>query len=124
MALTIADFLTKVHVDRYRQALGVERVPGYYVDGKPMGWHDVLYVGSFVETVFEFYGVPNALIPSSGSVACTDASGNSYTVSFDDAVTVVGNQMLETLNNKVTKENISPHLWRVVVIHKEGALVT
>lgn len=124
MALTIADFLKKVHVERYRQSLGVEREPSYYVDGVPMGWHDVLYVGSFVESVFVFEGVPNSLVPSSGSVNCTDASGNQYTVSFDDAVTVVGTQMFESLSNKVDKENISPHLWRVVVTHKEGSLVS
>ena len=125
MALTIGDFLKTVRTHKYQQALGVEQYPSYIVDGVPQGWHNVLYVGRFTETEYVFEGVPASIannLPSSASA--TDASGNVYTVSFVDAVTVVGAQLVETLSNRVSKVNISPHLWRIVVLHKEGEVVS
>ena len=125
MALTIGDFLRTVRTHKYQQALGVEQYPTYVVDGVPQGWYNVLYVGKFTEMEYVFEGVPASIannLPSSASV--TDASGNTYTVSFVDAVTVVGAQLVETLSNRVSKVNISPHLWRIVVLHKEGEVVS
>lgn len=125
MALTIGDFLKTVRTHKYQQALGVEQYPTYVVEGVPQGWYNVLYVGKFTETEYVFEGVPASIannLPSSASA--TDASGNTYTVSFVDAVTVVGAQLVETLSNRVSKVNISPHLWRIVVLHKEGEVVS
>ena len=125
MALTIADFLKSVRTHKYQQALGVEQYPTAIIDGEPTGWHNVLFVGKFTETEYVFEGVPASIannLPSSASV--TDASGNIYTVSFVDAVTVVGAQLVETLSNRVLKVNISPRLWRIVVLHKEGEVLS
>ena len=124
MALTIADFLKHVRVSRYKQAVGTSTQPSAIVDGVPQGWYTTIHVASFVETVFEFEGVRSSMIPSSGTVSVTDASGNTYSVSFADSVTVQGTAMFETSSNKVYKENISPRLWRVTVVHREGSLVT
>ena len=74
---------------------------------------------------FPFEGVPASIansLPTSATV--TDASGNVYTVSFVDAVTVAGRALIETLSNRVSKVNVSPHLWRIVVLHKEGEVVS
>lgn len=121
---TIKDFLKGVQVNRYRQALGVEHYPTYIVDGVPMGWRSVLRVGSFTEHVFTFDGVPAALVPGSGTVqGVKDASGNLYDVSFDCSVDVSGTELFERSSNRVVKENISPRLWRVTVMHREGELV-
>ena len=121
---TISDFLKHVTVDRYRQALGVEKTPSATVNGVPTGWNTVYYVGAFVERVFEFEGVPASIANGlTGSASVTDASGNTYAVSFDDAVTVAGTGLFELESNRVTKENISPHLWRIVVVHRTGSLV-
>ena len=126
--LTIKDFLKTVRTVKYTQALGVEQVPTYVVDGVPQGWNDILYVGKFTETEFVFEGVPhsiaNAIPGTTISENVTDASGNSYTVSFTDSVTVVGRNLIETASNRVTKENITPHLWRIVVLKKTGSIVT
>ena len=125
MALTIGDFLKTVRTHKYQQALGVEQYPTYVVDGVPQGWYNVLYVGKFTETEYVFEGVPASIannLPSSANV--TDASGNTDTVSFVDDVNVVGAQLVETLSNRVSKVNISPHLWRIVVLHKEGEVVS
>lgn len=125
MALTIADFLKSVRTHKYQQPLGVEQYPAMIVDGVPTGWHNVLFVGKFTETEYVFEGVPASIannLPSSASV--TDASGNTYTVSFVDAVQVQGTALVETLSNRVSKVNISPHLWRIVVLHKEGQVLS
>ena len=126
MALTIGDFLKTVRTHKYQQALGVEQYPTYVVEGVPQGWYDVLYVGKFTETEYVFEGVPASIannLPST-PVDVTDASGKDYTVSFEDAVRVAGRQLIETLSNRVSKVNISPHLWRIVVLHKEGEVVS
>lgn len=125
MALTIGDFLKTVRTHKYQQALGVEQYPTYIVEGVPQGWYDVLYVGRFTEVEYVFEGVPASIansLPTSATV--TDASGNVYTVSFVDAVTVAGRALIETLSNRVSKVNVSPHLWRIVVLHKEGEVVS
>jgi len=128
MALTIGDFLKTVKTLKYQQPLGVEQYPTYIVDGVPQGWYSVLYVGKFTETEFVFDCVPASIannIPGSiTSASVTDASGNSYTVSFLDAVQVQGANLIETLSNRVAKENISPHLWRIVVLHREGEVMS
>ena len=126
MALTIADFLKTVRTHKYQQALGVEQYPTAIIDGVPTGWHNVLFVGKFTETEYVFEGVPASIannLPKSAIV--TDASGNTYTdVSFEDAVQVQGTALVETLSNRVSKVNISPHLWRIVVLHKEGEVLS
>ena len=126
MSLSIGDFLKTVRTYRYQQALGVEQYPTYIVDGVPQGWNSVLYVGKFTEQEFIFEGVPASIannLPATPTDV-TDASDNNYTVSFVDKVTVVGTNLIERLSNRVSKENTSPHLWRIVVRHKEGAVVS
>ena len=125
-SLTIGDFLKTARTHRYQQAIGVEQYPTYLVDGVPQGWYSVLYVGKFTEQEFIFEGVPASIannLPGTPTDV-TDASGNSYTVSFVDDVTVVGANLIETRSNRVSKENTSPHLWRIVVRHKEGEVVS
>lgn len=123
MSASLANyFVGRILRSEYAQAVGMEQIPTYYMDGVPMGWHYVVYKADFVEDVFEFIGVPASLKDSTGTVTVTDVGGTQYTVSLDKAVTVQGLAMFETMSNRVQRIRMSPHLWRIVVTHRTGTL--
>lgn len=117
-------FRGRVSRREYSQAIGCERYVTWYLDGVPQGYYWVTYYAKFIEEVFEFIGVPSTLKDSTGNVSVRDACGNQYTVSLTQACTVQGTQMFETLSNKVIREQMSPHMWRIVVTHRTGEIVS
>lgn len=74
------------------------------------------YIGTSTEKIYRFEGVPLSLVPSGGSQTVTDASGNSFTVSFDNSMTMSSTNPphVETQNDvTVTKRSI--HLYDIEV---------
>ena len=122
---SIADYFHgRIAKREYSQAVGCEQIPTYIVDGVPQGWHWVTYKANFTEEVFEFLGVPGDLKDSTDSVTVTDSCGTQYTVSLDRSCTVQGTAMFETESNRVSREKMSPHQWRIIVTHRTGSLVS
>lgn len=123
---TIADYFHgRMHKSEYVQAIGTEQVPTYILDGVPQGWRWVTYKAQYVEEEFEFIGVPASLANTTDNdVTVTEAGGHQYTVNFTKSCTMSSNGKLELESWRIVREKMSPHLWRLVVIHRTGSLVS
>ena len=128
MALSsnIADYFTgRVRKSQHTQAIGVEQIPTYILDGVPQGWTWVTYMANFVEEEFEFIGVPGSLVNiSTNNVAVTDVGGQQYSVNFTPSCTMSSNGKLELESWRIVREKMSPHMWRIVSVHRTGSLVS
>lgn len=125
MATTIADYFHgRVHRSEYVQAIGVEQVPTYILDGVPQGWTWVTYKAQYVEEQFEFIGVPATLANTTdNNVSVAEAGGMQHSVNFTKSCRMSSNGKLELESWRIIREKMSPHMWRLVVIHRTGALV-
>jgi len=128
MALSnnIADYFRgRVRKSEYSQFLGVEQVPTYILDGVPQGWTWVTYVANYVEEEFEFVGVPGSLANTeSNDVTVTDVGNQEHKVNFTPSCTMSSNGKLELASWRVIREKMSPHMWRIVVVHRMGELAS
>jgi hypothetical protein len=117
-------FCGAVAISKSAQVAHLEVVPGgYYVDDEfhQTTIHRNLYTTKTIESRFVFEGVPATIADDlSGSVAVTDISGKSYTVSFDENIVdgSSGTAVLEKESNHVNITKMSPHLRTVEVVNR------
>jgi hypothetical protein len=130
-APTIEDYFAgRVRRVEYDQALGLEERVARYVDNVPQGYYYVLYRAHIVEETFEFIGVPPSLADygngtgESAAVSVTDVGGATHSVSLTSSSSVTGTAMFETSSNRVERERMSPHMWRIRVTKKTGSIYT
>lgn len=123
---TIADYFHgRVRRHEYVQVIGTEQVPTYVLDGVPQGWYWAINKAQFVEEEFEFIGVPASLANTTdNNVSVTEVGGQQYTVNFTKSCTMSSNGKLELESWRIVREKMSPHLWRLVAIHRTGELVS
>ena len=124
-APTIADYFAgRVRRVEYDQALGLEERVAMILNGVPQGIYYVLYRAHIVEETFEFIGVPASLADETGTIYVTDVGGATHSVSLTSSSSVTGTAMFETSSNRVERERMSPHMWRIRVTKKTGSIYT
>ena len=120
----IADYFAgRVSKRNYKVALGSEQRVTYFLDGQPQGYYYVFSYATYQEEVFVFEGVPTSLKDTTDDVTVTDVGGSSYTVSLSESLETSGTLMVETDSNRVDRERMSPHMWRIVVTKRTGSIV-
>lgn len=113
-----AAFDGKVVEEEYQSAVQKERLPAVFTDGVPTSWATHLWTSKTKDRVFVFIGLSYDMAhPSDASVTVTDANGNSFVVplqsKFADGSS--GSAVFQQEAVRVTREQMSPHLWKLTI---------
>lgn len=115
----------KVTEEEYFSPLQKELLPSVFVDGVPTSWAQHLWTSKTKERVFVFIGLSYDMAHSTNNT-CTvsDANGKSFVVplqsKFVDGSS--GSAVFQQEVVKISREQMSPHLWKLTVRQSGSAL--